>query len=194
MRIPARLVEQALATAPRRVTLYNRDGQPVMPVEGCHTFFGPGSDCLNIVDHRTGQRRQPMLQDVVEGITVCDALEHIDFVMSMFLPSDVNQEIADRYQMEVMLNHTTKPIVFVTYALSGCVDAIEMAEAVAAARRPCAKNPAWPVTSMRRPGCTTTRRRCKSCFTWRQRSAGDVHPWRHGRSDRAGDSGREAQR
>jgi trimethylamine--corrinoid protein Co-methyltransferase len=74
---------------------------------------------------------------------VCDALEHVDFVMSMFLPGDVNPEIADRYQMEVMLSTTTKPIIFVTYALSGCVDAVEMAEAVvggpAALRaKPCA--------------------------------------------------------
>jgi trimethylamine--corrinoid protein Co-methyltransferase len=44
---------------------------------------------------------------------------------------DVPQMIADRYQMEVMLNHTTKPIVFVTTEFSGCVDAVEMAEAVA---------------------------------------------------------------
>jgi trimethylamine--corrinoid protein Co-methyltransferase len=39
--------------------------------------------------------------------------------------------VADRYQMEAMLNHTTKPIVFVSTGFSGCVDAIEMAEAVA---------------------------------------------------------------
>jgi len=51
--------------------------------------------------------------------------------MSLFLPSDVNQETADRYQMEVMLNHTTKPIVIVTYEMSGLIDAIEMAEAAA---------------------------------------------------------------
>jgi len=142
VRIPHRLVEQALATAPRSVVLCDRNGQPVMPVGDRRIFFGPGSDCLNVVDHRTGQRRQPMLRDVVEGITVCDALEHIDFVMSMFLPGDVNQETADRYQMEVMLNTTTKPIIFVTYALSGCVDAVEMAEAVmggpaALRKKPC---------------------------------------------------------
>jgi trimethylamine--corrinoid protein Co-methyltransferase len=33
--------------------------------------------------------------------------------------------------MEAMLNYTTKPIVFVTTEFSGCVDAVEMAEAVA---------------------------------------------------------------
>jgi trimethylamine--corrinoid protein Co-methyltransferase len=38
--------------------------------------------------------------------------------------------VSDRYQMEVMLNNTTKPIIFVTNEFSGCVDAVEMAEAV----------------------------------------------------------------
>jgi hypothetical protein len=48
-----------------------------------------------------------------------------------FLPKDVDQRIYDRYQMEVMLNHTTKPIVFVSPDFEGCVAAVEMCEAVA---------------------------------------------------------------
>ncbi|MBE0411054.1 MAG: trimethylamine methyltransferase family protein [Anaerolineales bacterium] len=131
VRIPPKLAEWAVSTAPKQVTLYNRNGEPVMPVDGRRSFFGTGSDCLNIIDHRTWERRKPLLQDVVEGTIVCDALENIDFVMSMFLPTDVDKELADRYQMEVMLNHTTKPIVFVTYEISGCVDNIKMAEAIA---------------------------------------------------------------
>jgi trimethylamine--corrinoid protein Co-methyltransferase len=74
-----------------------------------------------------------VLLDVAEAAMVIEALDHISFAMSMFLPSDVDQRIADRYQMEAMLNHTTKPIVFVTYETSGCIDAVEMAEAVAGA-------------------------------------------------------------
>jgi trimethylamine--corrinoid protein Co-methyltransferase len=64
-------------------------------------------------------------------MTVADALPNIDFVMSMVLPADVPQTVSDRYQMEVMLNHTTKPIVFVTNEFLGCIDAVEMAEVVA---------------------------------------------------------------
>jgi len=124
-------VEKAFSTVPNRITLYNRHGQPALFLEDYRCYYGPGSDCLNIIDHRTGERRKPVLQDVVEGITVCDALPHIDFVMSMFLPSDADPMASDRYQMEVMLNTTTKPIVFVTNEFSGCVDAVEMAEAVA---------------------------------------------------------------
>jgi trimethylamine--corrinoid protein Co-methyltransferase len=51
--------------------------------------------------------------------------------MSMFLPVDVDAMVSDRYQMEVMLSRTTKPIVYVTNEFSGCVDAVEMAEIVA---------------------------------------------------------------
>jgi trimethylamine--corrinoid protein Co-methyltransferase len=131
VRIAAGLVEKAFSTVPKRVTLYNRHGQPTIFLEGHRCYYGPGSDCLNIVDHRSGERRRPVLQDIVEGMIVCDALPHVDFVMSMFLPSDVNPMVSDRYQMEAMLNTTTKPVVFVTNEFSGCVDAVEMAEAVA---------------------------------------------------------------
>jgi trimethylamine--corrinoid protein Co-methyltransferase len=85
---------------------------------------------MNIIDHRTGERRKPTLTDVIEGTTVCDALPNIDFVMSMVLPGDVDQATADVYQMEAMLAHTTKPIIAVTYEIRGLIAAVEMTEAV----------------------------------------------------------------
>jgi trimethylamine--corrinoid protein Co-methyltransferase len=141
VRLPSWMVERAFTTVPKRLVLCDRHGNRVMPLEGGHSFFGPGSDCMNILDHRTGKRRQPVLQDVIEGMTVADALPNIDFVMSMVLPADVNQAVADRYQMEAMLNHTTKPIVFVTTGFSGCVDAVAMAEAVAGSPEALRQNP-----------------------------------------------------
>jgi len=129
--IPAYMVARALATAPKSITLYDRKGRVAMRAGRYNSYYGGGSDCLNILDHRTGQRRRPTLKDVKEASTLMDALPEIDFVMSAFLPEDVDQRIYDRYQMEVMLNHTTKPIVFVTPDFEGCVAAIEMCEAVA---------------------------------------------------------------
>ena len=131
VRVPAGLVEKAFTTVPKRVTLYDRNGQSPLYLEEGNCYYGTGSDCLHIVDHRTGERRSPVLQDIVEGMTVCDALSHVDFVMSMFLPMDVDPMSSDRYQMEAMLNHTTKPIVYVSNEFSGCVDDVEMAEIVA---------------------------------------------------------------
>ena len=99
-----------------------------MPLEGRRSFYGPGSDTMHIIDHRTGERRKPVLNDVREGMILCDALPRIDFVMSLVLSGDVDQTIADTLQMEVMLNNTIKPIIAVTYDLPGLVDAVEMAE------------------------------------------------------------------
>ena len=131
VRIKPDLVEKALETVPKRIILHDRMGNPVMPLEGERCFYGPGSDCLNIIDFRTGERRKPVLKDLKEGVALCDALPNIDFVMSMILPTDVPGAVADRYQMEAMLTHSTKPIIFVSYESEGCVNAVEMAEAVA---------------------------------------------------------------
>ncbi len=128
--IPSGMVEKAFSTVPKRVVLYDRHGEPAMPLEGNRCFYGPGSDCMNIIDHRSGERRKPTLQDVVEGTIVCDALQDIDFVMSMVLPADVDQATADVHQMGAMLSHTTKPIIVVSYELRGLVAAVEMAEVV----------------------------------------------------------------
>jgi trimethylamine--corrinoid protein Co-methyltransferase len=131
VRIPAFMVTRALASAPRRITLYDRRGNVAMRAGGYNTYYGGGSDCLNILDHRTSQRRKPRLEDVVEAAVVMDTLPEIDFLMSLFLPEDVDQRIYDRYQMQVMLNNTSKPIVFVSPDFEGCVAAVEMCEVVA---------------------------------------------------------------
>jgi trimethylamine--corrinoid protein Co-methyltransferase len=131
VRVPEHMVETALALTPKRMTLYNRDRQVAIRAWAYNTYYGGGSDCLNILDHRTQQRRRAVLRDVKEAAVLMDGLPEIDFVMSGFLPSDVDQQIYDRYQMEVMLNHTTKPILFVTPDLQGCLAAVEMCEIVA---------------------------------------------------------------
>lgn len=129
--IPGSLVEWALGVAPKSVVLHDRHGNPAITLAGDNVHFGVGSDCMWIVDHRTGERRRAVLADAVDGLTLVDALPNMAFGMSMFLPSDVDPAMADRRQMAIMLERTTKPLVVVTYDLPAMLDAIEMAEAVA---------------------------------------------------------------
>jgi trimethylamine--corrinoid protein Co-methyltransferase len=141
VRVPSALVEKAFTTVPKRVVLCNRYGQRVMQVEGHRCFYGPGSDLMNIIDHRTNERRKPVLDDVRQAMIVSDALPDIDYVMSSFLPSDVDQTIYDRYQMEAMLNYTTKPMLVVTPDFEGLELAVEMAEIVVGGAEALARNP-----------------------------------------------------
>ncbi|MCP4627638.1 MAG: hypothetical protein GY850_29595 [bacterium] len=130
VRIPEYMVEEALRKAPRRMTIYDRHGKVAMRAHDYNTYYGGGSDCLHVLDHRSGKRREPMLTDVADAARLMDALSELDFVMSLFLPKDVNQQIYDRYQMEAMLNNTMKPVVYVSPDFEGCKAAVEMCEAV----------------------------------------------------------------
>jgi trimethylamine--corrinoid protein Co-methyltransferase len=131
VRLPAHLVEWAIGTAPKNITLYDQTGRRAMMLGGYRSYFGPGSDCSYVYDLDTGQRRKAVLQDTIDGVRLVDALPNLDFVMSMFLPSDVPEERYERQQMAVMLQESTKPIVFVGMEASSTVYAVEMAAAVA---------------------------------------------------------------
>jgi trimethylamine--corrinoid protein Co-methyltransferase len=131
VRIPAHLVEWALGTVPKNVTIFDRNQRKSMLLGGDRTYFGPGSDCMSIYDCKTGEHRKALRSDVVDGVRLVDGLPNMDFVMSMFLPSDVPQEDYERHQMSIMLQESTKPIIFVGTEEECTVMAIEMAAAAA---------------------------------------------------------------
>ena len=131
VRFPPHLVEWALRTVPKNITLFDQTGRRTMALGGYRSYFGPGSDCSYIYDLDTGQRRKAVLQDTIDAVRLADALPNLDFVMSMFLPSDVPEERYERQQMAAMLQESTKPIVFVGLEASSTVYAVEMAAAVA---------------------------------------------------------------
>jgi trimethylamine--corrinoid protein Co-methyltransferase len=127
VRFPASLVEDALASAPSRIVMCDRDGDAQVFLEGTKTYFGTGSDCLNFLDFRTGEHRRFVQADLIDGYHLCDALPNIDFVMSIGIPADVELSVAYDVQMALMLEHTSKPIVFVTNDRTSCQRAIDMA-------------------------------------------------------------------
>jgi trimethylamine--corrinoid protein Co-methyltransferase len=158
VRIPEKLVEWGLSVAPREVSLFDRDGRRVIRLHGDNVYFGPGSDCMNCLDHRTGQTRRAAMADVRDAVRVADACTNLDFIMSLFSPSDVTPQLMDRYQMEAMLSLSSKPVVYVTLNDEQAhIDAIAMAEAVvggakALEERPilaCYKNTLFPLVHNR---------------------------------------------
>jgi trimethylamine--corrinoid protein Co-methyltransferase len=128
--ISPNMVEWALRCAPKNITIFDQEGKRAMALGGYRSYFGPGSDCMYIYDVETEQRRKAVLDDVVHGVRLVDALPNLDFVMSMFLPSDIPEDVYERAQMAVMLQESTKPIVFVGIEAASTVRAIEMASVV----------------------------------------------------------------
>lgn len=131
VKFPARLVEDALASVPPRIIMCDRSGAPGVYLEGLKVNFGTGSDCLNFLDYNTGERRKFTKQDIINGYRLCDVLPNIHFVMSIGLPADVDPRLTYDVQMALMLEQTSKPLVFVSNDKDSCQRAIDMAAAVA---------------------------------------------------------------
>ena len=140
--LPAGLVEWALKQAPSRVVLCKRGSSEVVaPLEGKTVNFGPGSDCPNYLDPRSGERHPFTAADVVDCLHVCDALPEIVFVMSMGIPSDLGAANVYRQQYALMLEHTTKPAVFVCDDRADCEAIAAMAAAAAGGMEQLRLNP-----------------------------------------------------
>jgi trimethylamine--corrinoid protein Co-methyltransferase len=131
VRFPAHLVEWAIRTAPSRVVLCDRNGRPAMDLTGSNTYFGTGSDCPNIVDLYTGERRPSRLQDVVDFARLVDGLPNLDFHMCMAIAHDLDQATSDIHHFEAMVNNTTKPICYTAWNLANLKEIVEICEVIA---------------------------------------------------------------
>ena len=131
VKISSDQVEWALRCVPDNVNIYDQNQQLSMALGGRRSYFGVGSDCMSIYDFENGDHRKAVRQDVVHGVRLADALSNMDFVMSMFLPADIPQSDYERHQMAIMLQESTKPVIFVGAEAHSTVMALEMATAVA---------------------------------------------------------------
>ena len=131
VKFSASMVEDAIASTPGRIVMCDRVGEPAMFLEGSRCNFGTGSDCLNLLDPETNEHRRFTQADLINSYHLCDALPNIAFVMSNGIPTDADARFTYDAQMALMLEHTTKPIVFVTNDKASCQRAIDMAAAVA---------------------------------------------------------------
>jgi trimethylamine--corrinoid protein Co-methyltransferase len=148
VKIPASLVEWALRQAPSRVGLCARGSDQVtVPLEGKKVSYGPGSDCPNYLDPRTGERRLFTVEDQIDCIRLVDALPQLDFVMSMGIPSDISSQKQHKKgnvypeQFAAMLKNTEKPIVFVADDRSDCEAIASMAAVTNGGREKLHLNP-----------------------------------------------------
>ena len=141
VRIPPHVIQDALAAAPRTFTLWGRDGKPRIQGAPDRVYFGPGPTCTYFVDPETGERRQTRRGDPALAARVCDALPHIDYVMSLGLIGDVTPHLAPVYEFAEMVANTVKPVLPWGYAPDNVDDLAQMALAVAGSSQALRRRP-----------------------------------------------------
>ncbi len=129
-KIPENLVWDCLKTAPSSITVYNRDGEPTLRLQGWNVYFDPGSAAIKILDSQTQQARQATTTDLVNLVRLADALPHLAAQSTALVVSDVPREIADRYRLFLVLLNSSKPVITGTFTLEAFEVMKEMLAAV----------------------------------------------------------------
>ncbi|MCP4693014.1 MAG: trimethylamine methyltransferase [Desulfobacterales bacterium] len=130
VKIPGRLVEESIKSAPSSVTIYNREGDPAMTLEGANVYFGMGTDLLKTLDLKTGKPRASRLQDVVDSAIVGDYCEEIDFIASNAFPLDVPGNLAFIAEFKALVENSAKPVYFTAGGAGDLSVILEMAAEV----------------------------------------------------------------
>ena len=113
VRIPAGLIDDALAAAPRSITLTSRGKGAALDLSSGPVYYGTGSDCLVVLGPGERDRRTGVLADVEEMAALQERLGNIDFVLSMVHPHELPAHVAPVAQFAAMLRGTSKPLIMV---------------------------------------------------------------------------------
>ena len=109
------LVERTLSTVPPTMVLYDRNGAVAVDSGGASPHFSPGLNCINVLDHRTGEHRLCLLDDIKETAQLCDRLPHIDLAAGLGNPSDVPASEQAIATVRALADGTRKPLAFIAH-------------------------------------------------------------------------------
>lgn len=139
--IPRSVIELAIASAPQRFWLHDRDGKPVIEYGGDAVHFDPGSSGVHILDPETGEHRPSYTPDLVRLIKVAEMLPQYDAQATMVVCNEVPKEIGDLYRLYLVLLHSRKPVVTGAFSTATLQVMIDMLAIFAGGRRELAGKP-----------------------------------------------------
>lgn len=132
VKIPRSVVRNALEKAPSQFELFGRNGRGGIVIGNGEIHYGlGGTPPLYFVDLRMGEMRQPTKHDVAESTRLGDALQNIEFIMTIAGAYDVPSELHFLHECEAIFANTTKPVIYPAPGAQNAQELLEMASAIA---------------------------------------------------------------
>jgi trimethylamine--corrinoid protein Co-methyltransferase len=119
VRLPADLVDRALASAPRAVRLFDVLGEQTHELGGDAVYFTPGSAAIHVLDGATGRIRAPSTADYVRYAKLVAGLPHLAAQSTALIPADVPEGVQDGYRLFLSLLLGEKPVVTGAFSAAG---------------------------------------------------------------------------
>jgi trimethylamine--corrinoid protein Co-methyltransferase len=117
VRIPEKLVRQALMTVPTTFYLFDRQGNQAVTYGGEAVQYDPGSSGVHILDPETLEHRPSCTQDLVRLVKVTEMLPQYEAQSTALVCNEVPKQIGDLYRLYIVLLYSQKPIVTGSFSL-----------------------------------------------------------------------------
>jgi trimethylamine--corrinoid protein Co-methyltransferase len=131
VKVEPEMVMELISRAPSTITLYGKTPEHTLDVGGTKAYAGSGGSALNVLDHRTGEKRRARLSDLRDIARVVEALDNIHFFMLPIFPGELTEENVDVNRFGVGLTYTTKHVMGGVYSVEGIRRVKKMATMVA---------------------------------------------------------------
>ncbi|MGI6686481.1 MAG: trimethylamine methyltransferase family protein [Bacillota bacterium] len=112
VKIPPQLVTDAIESAPKSFSIFDRSGRPSMKIGEGQLYFGTCLESLEYLDPYSGKTERYCFEHQKKVIKVFDYLPNLKFIQTGGEDADVDPRISDRVCFKNTLMHTDKPICF----------------------------------------------------------------------------------
>ncbi len=141
VRIPPRVIERALADAPRRILMASRDGSHDLELREGNVWLGTGGAALTVLDLETGRPRAGTLGDIARIGRLVDALPNVHFYLRPCVPQDIPKEVMDVNQFYACLAGTGKHVMGAAQSVDTAREVIAMASLLAGGKEALQRRP-----------------------------------------------------
>lgn len=118
-RFPPHLVEESIKTVPKRLDLFNREGEISASITGNTVHFDPGSAAIKFMESDGQRVRTSRSEDLVKIARLTEALDNIALQSSAVVLYDIPKAIGDCYRLYLMLKNCSKPIITGAFSKQG---------------------------------------------------------------------------
>jgi len=141
VRLPEKVVREALDTVPVNFDLFDLAGQPAVHYGGDIVQFDPGSSGVHVLDPETLEHKPSYSADLVRLVKVAEMLPEYAAQSTAVVCNEVPKSIGDLYRLYLVLLYSAKPIVTGSFSVETLGTMIDMLALFAGDRERLAEKP-----------------------------------------------------
>jgi len=112
VKIPSKLTERCMKSAPSEFKLYSRDKESYLDFGKNLGYSASGHNAIYVLDTETMERKPSTKEEIGNFAKISDALDNIHVVGVQAMPQDVHPKVSILHAVDAVVNNSTKHIFY----------------------------------------------------------------------------------